>query len=119
MGNIRNRFTELIPKTGQHYIPLVSPFEEFHTSVLKIKKSLQNFIVLYFLIDQDHIHQTEMVGWGKLNIALKKNDAKTLKLVCSSTCFIMEQKKVGGGLLVSHAVSQVPSLSDMASSCTL
>lgn len=76
MGNIRDRFTELIPKTGQHYIPLLSPFEEFHTSVLKIKKStteLHSAVFSYISIHQDHIHQVgrEGVGEGN-NIAFKK-----------------------------------------------
>lgn len=39
MGNIRNSLTELIPKTERHHTPSVPHFEEFHTSVLKIKKS--------------------------------------------------------------------------------
>ena len=62
MRNIRNRFTGLIPKTGQHYIPLVSPFQEFHTSVLKIKKTPTELYRAVFRIVQDRIHQTEIGG---------------------------------------------------------
>lgn len=75
MGNISNRFTELIPKTGQNYIPLLSLFEEFHTSVLKIKKSTTerySAIFSYISIHQDHSHQMEGGGWGGSTLLFKK-----------------------------------------------
>lgn len=92
MGNISNRFTELIPKTGQNYIPLLSLFEEFHTSVLKIKKSTTerySAIFSYISIHQDHSHQMEGGGEEAQHCFLK-NYTKKLKLFCSSPCFITE-----------------------------
>lgn len=43
-------------------MPLVSPFQEFHASVLKIKKTPTELYRAVFRIVQDRIRQTEIGG---------------------------------------------------------
>lgn len=96
MGNIGDRFTELILKTRQHW--------EFHTSVLEIKKSTTEphmVHFLYILINKYHTYQKE-VGAGREEqySFLKATKRNWNCLYCFSTCLITEKK-------VSRVLSQI------------
>ena len=99
MSNIRNSLTELIPETERHHTPVVPHFEEFHTSVLKIKKSTTELssaaFSLHFNQPGSHLSHGGRGGDGG-SIQFLKGYTRKLKLFCSSTCFITEQKEVSG-----------------------
>lgn len=64
MGNIRNRFTELIPKTRQHYRPVVPHFEAFYGSVLKIKESTPEIYSPSFSLHSTNQYPIYQMGMG-------------------------------------------------------
>lgn len=64
MGNIRNRFTELIPKTRQYYRPVVPHFEAFYGSVLKIKESTPEIYSPSFSLHSTNQYPIYQMGMG-------------------------------------------------------
>lgn len=95
MGNIRNRFTELISKTGQNYIPLLLRFEEFHASVLEIKESTMGLysaaFSLHFNQPESHLSNENV---ERASTYFLKDHTRELKFFYSFTCLSQNKRRL-------------------------